>query len=502
MAFGMTPQGFRIKRLADIKTEIENSLRASLGQGINLLPESVFGQIIGIVSERESLLWEQLAAIFNSQYPDTASDTQLDLVCSIVGVTRQVATRTRVNGELFFGTIGTTIPIGTQLSVGSNPLAIFETLAEVTLVPGTSAVHTLTFSVVPDSGSFAISYAGQVTSLIPYTANAAAVLAALEAVQAVGIGNVAVTGSFGIGFTLTYQVLMQKQPIAVPTIISNTLLLIAAPVVVTVTNTTTGVIQGTSDLEATVVGVVVAPQRSVTVIETPVFGLDATVNPSSGTTGRARETDAELRIRREQEIQIAGAGTLGAIFAQVSLVEDVESVIVFENDSDVVDGDGRPPHSVEVVVFGGDDAEIALTIFNAVAAGIATFGSESEIVVDSNGFTHTIYFSRPTVVELLLDWDLVIDPVFYPVNGDDLVKANSQAFINNLSVGQDVISLPDLLACLTGIPELAIEKIPGILRADLLISKKPTVPSGDANIAILVTEIARIDLADITVATI
>lgn len=499
MAFGLQSSGFRIKRLDDIRNEIENDLRAQLGSGINLLPESVFGQIIGIFAERESLLWEQLDSIYDAQYPDTATDNQLDLAVSLVGISRLQATRTLVEGQLFFGTTGTIIPAGTQISVLANPTAIFETISDVTLVAGADEVQTLTFSSVPDSGSFTLDFGGQDTVAINWDDDAAAVRAKLEVLVGVGVGNIDVTGDFTAGFVFTFQNQLQKQPVAELIVENNVLLDGVTAVTTTIVTNTEGVIQGSTNLQCLQFGPTAAPQRSVTEIETPVFGLDSTINPTSGIVGRNRETDNELRVRREVEIQSAGAATVGAIQSALANVDNVQAAIVFYNNSAVVDLDGRPPHSIEAVVQGGDQVEIAQTLFETVAAGIGYFGDITQNAIDSEGFTHVTKFSRPTDVELLLECDLTVDALVFPTNGVQQAKSNFKTFIDSLSIGQDVITIPRLLCALNGNTALGIQEIPGILDVELRISKKPTSPTTDDTIVIDRREIAVIDLADITV---
>lgn len=499
MAFGLQSTGFRIKRLETIKTEIENELRVRLGNGINLLPESVFGQLIGVFAERESLLWEQLDAIYDAQYPDTATDAQLDLAVSLVGLTRLQATRTLVEGQLLFGTVGTVIPAGTQFSVEGSPNSIFETLTEVTLVAGADEEQEVTWSATPDDGSFTFNFEGQETASINWDDDAAAVQAALEALGNIGAGNVAVTGDFATGFTINFQNLLQKQPLPELTVTNNTLEASSVAVTATVVTNTEGVIQGSTNMQAINFGPVAAPQFGLTEIETPVFGLDGTVNPSSGVTGRNLETDAELRARREIEIQTAGEATPGAILAAVLNVADVEAAIVFFNNTAVVDVEGRPPNSVEVVVQGGDDGEIAQVLFETIAAGIGTFGSVSETAIDSQGFSHPIDFSRPTEVELLLEVDLTVDAVAFPSDGDDLAAANFKTYVDSLSIGEDVVTIPRLMCALTGLPALGIDEIPGILDVEIRISKKPTAPTTDDTIVIDRRELAAIDLGDITI---
>jgi len=499
MAFGLSSQGFKLKRLDTVKTEIEDKLRSLLGPGINLEPESVFGQLVGVFADREALLWEQLQALYNAQYPDTAEGVQLDLAASLVGVTRRAATRSQQIGQLFFGDVGTVIPIGTQIAVSGNPLAIFQTLSQVTLVAGTDAQNEINFSAVPDAGQFTLLYQGEETDFITFADNATDVQAALEALPNIPTGSVAVSGTFSSGFTVDYLNELAQQEVSAFTVGSNSLTASAIAVTISFIQTIVGVEQGSSDLDAVNTGVVVANKFSLTEIVTPIFGLDSTINPTDASVGRELENDAQYRARRELEIQIAGASTTGAILAAVAGVTGVEAVFVFENDSPLVDGDGRPPHSIECVVQGGTDLAVAQKIFEAKAAGIGTHGTITQGITDSQGFSQSVKFSRPQGVPLLLEMDLMVDLVAFPVDGINLVKANFKLFIDQYTIGQDVIVVPDLYAALTGVDELEIDKVPGISRADIRISKSPTPPVGDSNIVIDKDELATIDISDITV---
>lgn len=70
---------------------------------------------------------------------------------------------------------------------------------------GTSEVQTVTISGSPTGGTFTLTYAGQTTGSIAYNAAASAVQTALAALSNVGSGNVAVTGSAGGPYTVTFQ---------------------------------------------------------------------------------------------------------------------------------------------------------------------------------------------------------------------------------------------------------------------------------------------------------
>ena len=106
--YGLTAQGFVPKTLAIIQAEIDADLRVIFGPQINTAPQSVFGQLKGLYSEREALLWELLADLYSAQYPATATDgIDLDLAVSITGHRRLEARVSRIEGVVLTGTPGT-----------------------------------------------------------------------------------------------------------------------------------------------------------------------------------------------------------------------------------------------------------------------------------------------------------------------------------------------------------------------------------------------------------
>jgi len=93
MTFGLTDEGFGLKRFADILSELEFAYRAEFGDESNLNPEtSINGRIINIYAEREALVWEEVQAVHDSAYPDSADGVNLDGVAALTGVERLSAT--------------------------------------------------------------------------------------------------------------------------------------------------------------------------------------------------------------------------------------------------------------------------------------------------------------------------------------------------------------------------------------------------------------------------
>lgn len=70
---------------------------------------------------------------------------------------------------------------------------------------GVNEVQTVTLANGPTAGTFTLTFQGQTTAGIAYNATTATVTSALEALSNIGVGDVAVTGSTGGPYTVTFQ---------------------------------------------------------------------------------------------------------------------------------------------------------------------------------------------------------------------------------------------------------------------------------------------------------
>lgn len=481
MTFGLTSNGFQAKRLADIKTEIETTLKDAFGVSINLMPSSVLGQIVGIFSERESLLWELAESVYNSQYPMTAEGVALDNVVSITGITRQGGITSKCD-LTFFGTVGTIIAEGSIFSVLNSPTSRFILKSPVTIAAGIKEVQKCTFSGAPTTGQFQLKLGDLTTSQISWGANSQDVQDALNGLSS--LPSVLVTGGFISGFTIAFDDGVDPREWPAIEFLQNTLDVTGAITVLTEGKRN----QVTATVEAETIGPVSAPAGSLTVIENPITGLDEITNILDAELGRNVETDSELKARREASLQRAGAGTLGSIVSILADIENVIAVVGFENPN-LIETSGRPPKSFEMVVQGGDEDEIASAIWENKPAGILSFGSVSKNVTDSQGFSHTVKFSRPTEKLIYLELDLTVDATF-PANGVDQVKAAILAFGEALGIGQKVIVYPKLVSCLNNIQ--------GLLDIVIRIGTSAN-PTLDNNIAVDPQEISKWDSSRIEV---
>lgn len=199
-------------------------------------------------------------------------------------------------------------------------------------------------------------------------------------------------------------------------------------------------------------GFVVAPTGTITVIEKNIFGVEFCLNEIDAVPGRDRETDTEALERREQNMVISQAATLGGIrTALVKLNLDeakapLTYVNVISNRTSVTDVRGRPPHSVECVVEQGGlsntrDQEIAQAIFDAAGCGTAIYGTLPNFnVQDYKGNNHLVSFTRPILVPISMTVQLLVSSALTAGEVTTL-KNNLVVSGSKLKIGEDVAAI-------------------------------------------------------------
>jgi uncharacterized phage protein gp47/JayE len=492
MTFGLTDQGFVPKRLQDVKAEIEDAARTVFGPAINLLPTELMGEFIGIVSLKASEGWEAGESIYNSFYPATAKGTSLDNVVSITGIERLGATKSTAVA-VATGTETTLIAAGSVVSVDGNPDARFVTTEDFTIGPGTDEVQQIDFSAVPTSGTFTLIFDGDETVTIAWDDTAGDVQTALNNLST--LSSVTVAGDFTAGFAVTFAGTdgQKQQPLI--SLGDNSLVNGVDPVEVTFSETTLGVLPNVEvTLEGETAGSVQAPSGSLTVIETVTPGWDSIVNAEDAVVGKDIETDAALRLRRDLTLSAPATGTVDAIRAKILEIEEVDDAAVYHNPTQTTDAEGRPPHSIDIIVLNGDDTVIAEAIWSVAPAGIELLGNTSVPILDSQSMVQNIKFSRPNEVNIWIELDLTTDNNF-PSDGATVLRDYIVSYCNDkFKIGDDVIVFgTDSIAS-----AIADSDVAGIIRYEIRIGSSAS-PTLDDNIIIAFDEIGDFDTSRVTV---
>jgi len=109
--FGMSNDGFKIKRVPEIKQDLEAAARIALGSDATLLPDSIEGVIIEIFSEIFAQQWEQLHAAYGAFNPLLVTGQALDNLAILTGIERLAPLPSRAFLDIS-GVDGSVIPAG------------------------------------------------------------------------------------------------------------------------------------------------------------------------------------------------------------------------------------------------------------------------------------------------------------------------------------------------------------------------------------------------------
>ena len=184
----------------------------------------------------------------------------------------------------------------------------------------------------------------------------------------------------------------------------------------------------------TVPGDTLAAPGTITVILTPEAGWLTVTNPSSATPGAPVESDATLRRRQAGSTATPAQSIREATYGAVANVTGVTRLQVFENDTAATDSNGIPSHSIAVVAEGGDATAIATAIASRKPPGTGTYGTVSEVIIDSHGVPDDISFFE------LSDAQISVLVQINPLSGylsttAALIQQAIQYYLNNAEIG-------------------------------------------------------------------
>jgi uncharacterized phage protein gp47/JayE len=247
------------------------------------------------------------------------------------------------------------------------------------------------------------------------------------------------------------------------------------------------------DCQSVDTGPLVALAGTLTTIETPVDGLTSVTNALDADMGSDEETDAALRLRREEEIRTTETGSLEAIREAVLAVTGVDQCVVFENVTMVTDSDSIPPKAVNVVVDAGTatNAAIAAAIFGSVAAGIETYGTSHSITVtDTQGTTHAIEFDDATLVPCYVTATITYDADHWPTDGTTQAQTAILLYeSDNLVMGKDLIA--------RAVGAYVFRDVEGVVDCAVTVGIAPS-PSG-SSVTVTLRQLATLDSSRIVI---
>jgi hypothetical protein len=226
------------------------------------------------------------------------------------------------------------------------------------------------------------------------------------------------------------------------------------------------IVMSAIEFEAVETGPVPGYSMTLSQIVTPVQGWDTAYNVNPAQIGSNQETDPEAQLRRPDSLSAPGSGTVEAIRANLLQLDGVTSCRVLENITDATNSDGLLPHSIEAIIQGGDETEIAEEIWERKGGGINMNGTTTVNIIDSQGIAQAIKFSRPTPVLMWLRVTYTPDTESeLPENAAKLIADAALAAFSGMKPGNDVLPqkmIGPVFAACAGIKSMVAEVAPDV----------------------------------------
>lgn len=404
--YGITPKGFVMRRLDEIYETACKRFKTEVGIDPSENPQSFMNVLFTIFSDEPSMLWEIFAAGYQNLFPNTAEGIALDNCMQLGGVSRIGQSKTKYTLACT-GREGTTIPVGAIVQTSSFPQRQFQAsevsqissanwnVLDIAPIESISGDITFTFGVVRSSTSGEV---GDYDESISVTKDLS-------------------VSSYDDAFSQIFSVLqnfsdLKKYGISVSKIADDS----GGSVIrfkssgssdsfsatlcryITVVSVTSNIA-----FESVDYGSVVLANGTITDIVTTVDGWSSCTNCIAPIKGRLVQTDAEARSSYTNRVAMRGTGTVLSIASLLyNYVDGVTFSTGYQNDSDEPDSAGRPPHSIEMIVQGGSDDDVAKVIWENKSAGIRAYGSHYAYAVDANGQKQYVEFTRVLDIYLLV----------------------------------------------------------------------------------------------------
>lgn len=215
--------------------------------------------------------------------------------------------------------------------------------------------------------------------------------------------------------------------------------------------------QGTASATCDTVGPTEADAGTIVEIVDTVSGLVSVNNPTPATPGTNAESDSSLRVKRATAVGRPGNNQIDSMLGELFAVTGVRRVRVYENDTNLTDANGLPPHSIAPVVDGGTDEAVALAIYIKKNPGVALYSAGTPVTINVASPTYptnvkTIKFSRPTYVDIVVNIVLkndgtlpsqealepVIQNAFIDFVDGDLIPTEYGFKVDGFDIGEDV----------------------------------------------------------------
>lgn len=416
---GVTDKGWEPKTFQSILDNVSQKAKDEWGEDFPTTPDSVFGQLANIICSEIKDLWDMGEQVEDTQNRDSATGLYLDYLADLVGLTRLPASG--ATGDLLFkGTSGTVIVLNTACKDQEGKVVL--TTDSLTLNRSSCFTSVFNINTVTANTDYTIFVEGVENTINSGSSpTELSILELLKAVLDISVETENIIDEDSATLSITY-----------PSNNNN----------LTTTNSSNITLELIGSLvpaESAITGEISFQENTITELVTPNLGITSVNNPEAFQDGRSLETDPELRQRISLREQSTGTATKPSIEASVSEISGVSSVYVDVNDTVYDDFvTGIPAKSFETFVSGGATNTIAEVLWETKPLFGQTYGNVEELIIDSNGDTQSVRFSRPITKFAWVRVTYTInDEETFPFNGEELMKTAVVNYGNSLKQGED-----------------------------------------------------------------
>lgn len=354
----ITDKGLAKPTLNDCVQQIGDALESELGT-VNREADSVTGQWIGAEAEANAVHFEALEFLWSSRFINTATGYALDAIGQWIGVARRAKSYSRVNAVII-GSESVTVPAGSLAGFANYQFSLDadSVITRSDLITGSFRVNDTSqteYTVRVNGNDHR--YRKKVTDTLIDIANGIA-----DIINQGGTFSALTNGST---INVTAVNLVQGHPVS----LSAGLQWVS--------------IGSPARFTSKASGAIVIPVGGVKTPISAVSGWTGVNNLLPGSTGSARELDSDYRTRLlNSRSNASAAATVSAIESRIlAEVDGVTLVHVIENNT-MQTVNNMPAKSIQVVVSGGVEQDIANAIWKYKGAGIETYRYRGDAPAD------------------------------------------------------------------------------------------------------------------------
>ena len=426
---GLSQSGFTTKRFNEIITDLKDNAQPIFqdlvkpGEEVDTGDQSTIGRLIGLVTPSIDDLWQAMLQLYQAFDVDSATGNALDNLAAIGGILRFPARPTRTdvhvtglrNTSIISGVVRSdgqqiTFNLNNQINfdkeevvgVGFTAIELFPSTEyfirfKLPSAPGYNEIRVTSSSTTNTEDIFE-KFENAVRDEFPYLKTYR-----LEDNLFIQSVDPFIEYVFEFDYKLSYNY--------------NVIL---------------------SSATSEEVGAFTVPANTLNIISTPNYGWIAVNNPIDATPGRLLETDEALRERFRDTKFDRSVNLVESLYSALYALQGVNNLVIYENDTDIEDEKGLPPHSFTVLIDGANPDDIARAIWQNRPVGILSVGTTSVEIVDAYGYKRNIRFSRPEFVDVYVELSITTND-FFPQNGYDQIKDALVSYINGQSLYTDLI---------------------------------------------------------------